>query len=165
MDDDDDEGDDEADDDEADEDDDRDDDNTTSGWKTLFEDKDGVDVDLLSVTGTRAAFLGENDLPAGRYTQIRMTVVEVYGLVNDTRVPIALSSGSLKINHAFQVIEGAETRIVLDIDLDRSLHQQGNGTWRMTPVIGSIESDEVDDDDSGEDRDDEGDVRDLEDDD
>ncbi|MHB1261204.1 MAG: DUF4382 domain-containing protein [Thermoplasmatota archaeon] len=142
-----------------------DDGNSTSGWKTLFEDSAGVDVDLLNVTGTRAAFLGEEDLAAGKYTQVRITVDEVYGIANGTRVPITLSGGTLKLNHPFEVGDGSETRIVLDIDLERSLHQQGNGSWRMTPVIGSVDSDEVDDDKSGEDHDDEGEIRDLEDDD
>ena len=140
------------------------DDNGTAGWRTLFEDSAGVDIDLLNATGTHAAFLGEADLPAGKYTQLRVTVTEAYGIDNGTRVPITVSSGTLKLNHPFDVEEGAETRIVLDIDLDRSLRQQGGGAWRMTPVVGSIEAEEVDDEESGEDASEEGEIEDLEDD-
>lgn len=138
--------------------------NKTSGWKVLFSDASGVDIDLLNVTGTRAAFLGESELPAGKYTQLRVTVTEVYGIQNGTRVPITLSSGTLKLNHPFEVEADAETRLVLDFDLDKSLRQSGNGSWRMTPVVGSIDTDEVDDEKSGKEHDDEGEVRDLEDD-
>ncbi|MFA5943399.1 MAG: DUF4382 domain-containing protein [Candidatus Thermoplasmatota archaeon] len=141
-----------------------DDDNSTAGWRTLFEDSAGVDVDLLNASGTHAAFLGEADLPAGKYTQLRITVTEAYGIDNGTRVPITVSSGTLKLNHPFDVEEAAETRIVLDIDLDRSLHQQGGGAWRMTPVVGSVEAEEVDDEESGEDASEEGEIEDLEDD-
>ncbi|HUR25590.1 MAG TPA: DUF4382 domain-containing protein [Candidatus Thermoplasmatota archaeon] len=145
-------------------DDDQDDGDRASGWKVLFSDASGSDIDLLNATGTRAAFLGESGLAAGKYTQLRVTVTEVYGIQNGTRVPITLSSGTLKLNHPFEVEADAETRLVLDFDLEKSLHQSGNGSWRMTPVVGSVDTDEVDDEKSGKEHDEEGDVRDLEDD-
>lgn len=129
------------------------------GWKVLFSDAGGVDIDLLNASGTRAAFLGERDVPAGKYTQLRITVLEAYGMDNGTRVPITVSSSTLKLNHPFTVQAGNETRLVLDFDLSSSLHQQGNGNWRMTPVVGSVVAQQVDDEDSGSEQDSEGDIR------
>lgn len=137
-------------------------DNATAGWKVLFSDASGVDVDLLNATGSQAAFLGEADLAAGRYTQLRVTVKSAYGVDNGTQVPLTLSSGTLKLNHPFTVKADAETRLVLDFDLDGSLHQQGNGAWRMTPTVGSVTADEVDDSESGEESAEPGDVEDVE---
>ena len=137
-------------------------DNSTAGWKVLFSDAAGVDVDLLNASGTQAAFLGEAELAAGRYTQLRVAVKSAYGMANGTQVPLTLSSGTLKLNHPFTVESGAETRLVLDFDLDRSLHQQGNGAWRMTPVVGSVTAEEVEDSESGEESAEPGDVEDVE---
>lgn len=135
-------------------------------WTTVFHDDQGVDVDLLSANGTKAAFLGESDLPAGEYEGLRVVVKEAYGIQNGTRVPIALSSGVLKVQHDFEVGEDRETRLVLDFDVDRSLVQEGDGDWRMTPVLKSVSDDDVDDDASGEEHGDHrGDVRDLDEDD
>lgn len=124
--------------------------NGTSGWKSLFEEDAGVDVDLLNASGTHAAFLGEANLTAGKYTQIRVHVQEAYGIQNGTRVNITVSSSTLKLIHPFEVEADRETRIVLDFDLDRSLRQPGmDGAWRMTPVVGTVSADIVEDDASG----------------
>ncbi len=136
-------------------------DGSSAGWKVLFSSSSGVDVDLLNASGAQAAFLGEADLAAGRYTQLRVTVEEAYGMANGTKVPLTLSSGTLKLNHPFTVKADAETRLVLDFDLDGSLHQQGNGAWRMTPVVGSVSAEEVDDASSGDEAAQPGDVEDI----
>ena len=122
---------------------------SSGGWKALFEDAAGVDIDLLNASGARAAFLGEADLAAGKYTQLRIHVKSAYGVVNGTPVPITVSSGALKLTQPFTVEAGEESRIVIDIDLDRSLRQQGNDAWRMTPVVGSVDVEHVDDESSG----------------
>lgn len=132
--------------------------NSTAGWTVLFSDAAGVDVDLLNASGSRAAFLGEADLAAGKYTQLRITVTSAYGVANGTQVPLTVSSGTLKLTHPFTVEAGEETRLVIDIDLDRSLHQQGNGSWRLTPVVGSVDAEQVEDGASGEDTQQPGDV-------
>jgi hypothetical protein len=52
---------------------------------------------------------------------------------------------------SFEVEDGMETRITIDIDLERSLRQQGSGEWRMSPVIGKTTAAVVEDESSGED--------------
>ncbi len=128
------------------------------GWMVLFENASGQDIDLLAANGTAAAFLGEADLPAGNYTQIRIIVQSAYGIKDDNRVPITVSSGTLKMVQSFEVQADMETKIIIDYDLDRSLHQQGNGAWRFTPVIGKTTTEIVEDATSGEETANEGEI-------
>jgi hypothetical protein len=130
-----------------------------AGWIVLFSDASGVDVDLLNTTGARAAVLGEADLEAGHYQQVRITVKEAYGIGHDgNRTEITVSSGTLKSVKSFEVEADEETRITIDIDLEKSLKQSGNGQWRMTPVIGKTSAAVVDDGSSGEESSQPGDV-------
>ena len=133
-----------------------------AGWVTLYSDPQGVDIDLLNTTGARAAFLGEEDLAAGHYQQLRMTIASAYGITQDgENVTIEVSSGTLKSVRGFDVQAGKETRITVDLDLEKSLHEQGSGHWRMTPVIGRTTAQAVDDGSSGEDSAEPGDVEDV----
>jgi hypothetical protein len=122
-----------------------------SGWIVLFSDASGVDVDLLNTTGAKAAFLGEADLGAGHYQQVRATVKSAWGITTEgENVTITVSSGTLRSVRSFEVEEDRETRITIDIDLEKSLHETGNGQWRMTPVVGKTTATVVDDGSSGE---------------
>lgn len=113
--------------------------NGTSGWRTVFSDADGITVDLLNVTGTRAAFLGEATLRPGHYQQLRFTAASAYGiLVDGTRVEIDVPDKSpLRTSKSFRLEAGKETQLVLDIDLDKSLVQKG-GEWELKAKIGKV---------------------------
>lgn len=133
-----------------------------AGWIVVFSDAAGVDVDLMNATGAKAAFLGEADLSAGHYQQVRITVKSAYGVhANGTRDNITVSSGTVKAVKSFDVEAGKETRLTVDLDLERSLHQQGNGEWRLSPVVGKVSSAVVDDRGSGSDTAQPGDVEDV----
>ncbi len=128
-------------------------------WISLFENANGTDVDLLAANGTAAAFLGEADLEAGNYTQIRIHTARVYGIdLEGNEVNMTVPSGTLKIVRGFEVHAGEETQIVVDYDLDRSLKQTGKGDWKMTPVVGKTHVNHVDDDESGEEAAEEGEI-------
>lgn len=128
---------------------------------TLFSDPSGVDVDLLAANGTKAAFLGEADLPAGDYDEILVTVKEAYGIQNGTRVDFVLEETVVELEHVFLVGSGRETRLVIDFDLTESLERK-DGAWHMDLEVREIEDDDVDDDESGEEHDeDEGEIRDF----
>lgn len=133
-----------------------------TGWITVWENETGQDIDLLDLSGDRAAFLGEADLAAGKYTQIRIQATEAYGMQNGSRIDITLSNPTLKVVKSFDVEAGEESRIVIDFDLDRSVKEQGKNGWRMTPVIGKTTVTIVDDASSGEDSLEEGEATELE---
>ena len=130
---------------------------------TLFSDPAGVDVDLLAANGTKAAFLGETDLPVGDYDEILVTVKEAYGIQNGTRVPFVLEETVVELDHVFVVGSGRAPRLVIDFDLAESLERE-DGAWHMELEVFEVDDDDLDDDESGDERDeDEGDIRELDD--
>ncbi len=96
--------------------------------------------------------LGTGPLPPGDYTQVRLVVqsARLYfdnpadgaacaaaitppaGRMADLRIP----SGEVKLNRGFTLTPESTTTMVVDFDGDRSIHQTGNGTYMMSPVIG-----------------------------
>jgi hypothetical protein len=98
--------------------------------------------------------LGTGPLPAGDYTQVRLevqsariyfdnpsvgpacatTIIAPAGSAADVRIP----SGTVKLNRGFKLTSEAQTTMLLDFDGDRSIHQTGNGTYMMNPVIGIV---------------------------
>lgn len=130
-------------------------------WITVWENSTAQDIDLLNATGDRAAFLGETELGAGNYTQIRVYATAAYGIDHDgERHDFALAPTPLKVVRSFQVESGMETRIILDYDLHRSIVQMGPNGYRMTPVIGKTITQIVEDQESGEEVAQEGEIQD-----
>jgi hypothetical protein len=96
--------------------------------------------------------LGTGPLPPGEYTQVRLvvqsarlyfdnpadgpacaaTITAPAGRMSDLRIP----SGEVKLNRGFTLAADATTTMLIDFDGDRSIHQTGNGTYMMSPVIG-----------------------------
>ncbi len=115
-------------------------------WITVFNGTKEVDLLRFNETGAKA-FLGEADVPTGKYTQIRINVTDAWGIQDGNRTNITVSSGTVKVVRPWDVSDnGTIAQVTVDLDLDRSLRQQGNGDWRMTPVIGKVLIDHVEDD-------------------
>lgn len=130
-----------------------------AGWLQIVSDSQGIDIDLLNATGTRAAFLGEANLSAGTYTQIAVVVEEAYGIDNDgSQVSITVPSGIGRIVRSFEVQADQETRIILDLDLDRALAESDDRGWQLTPVFGQTSVETVDDEQSGQDAHEQGEI-------
>lgn len=99
--------------------------------------------------------LGGGLLTAGHYTQIRLVVktATIYfdvapdaaapactavapALTSTNKADVTIPSGEVKLNRGFDLAADGTTTIVLDFDGDKSIHQTGNGTYTMSPVIG-----------------------------
>ena len=99
--------------------------------------------------------LGGGLLTAGHYTQIRLVVTKatIYfdvapdaaapactavapALTSTNKADVTIPSGEVKLNRGFDLAADGTTTIVLDFDGDKSIHQTGNGTYMMSPVIG-----------------------------
>lgn len=133
-----------------------------AGWITLASDSDGIDVNLLNATGTKAAFLGEANLSAGTYTQIAVVVQDAYGIDNNgSRVDITVPSGIGRVVSSFEVQADQETQIIIDLELDRALTESGQG-WKLTPVFGKTTTTTVDPDESGSEEHEPGEVAEVE---
>ncbi len=108
-----------------------------SDWRNVSVVQNRIDlVGLKSV----AALLGGSSLAAGNYTQIRIVVKSVTGVMaNNTQVDFTVPSGELKTADAFNITTGETTSLTIDINLARSV-VDANGTWIFTPVLGSIQT-------------------------
>jgi hypothetical protein len=134
------------------------------GWETL--DIGGTRVcDLKKLQGPTDV-LGVAELPAGHYTQIRLTVAKAtiyFGSGPSTgdacsavaptggqSYPVDIPSGQVKLNRQFTLDAGSDMTMVLDFDGDKSIQQKGGGngngngnsnktpSYSMKPVIGIV---------------------------
>jgi hypothetical protein len=51
---------------------------------------------------------------------------------------VEIPSGEVKLNRNFEVPSGGAMTMLIDFDGDQSVHETGNGRFRMTPVIGVV---------------------------
>jgi hypothetical protein len=109
--------------------------------------------DLKQLENNAQDILGTGPLVAGQYTMIRLVVASAK-IDFDTPstaatpcfttpaslpgVPVTISSGEVKLNRPFTLTEDTATTILLDLDGNGSIHEMGNGAYRMTPVIGIV---------------------------
>lgn len=96
-------------------------------------------VDLASLTGI-SELVGSASLKAGTYTQLRIVVESVRGVMtNGTQVNFVVPSGELKTADAFNITLGQTTNLTIDMNLSQSIVQAGS-EWIFTPVLGPVES-------------------------
>lgn len=108
-------------------------------------------VDLLTLTNGVLAELGQTELPAGRYSQLRLVLAEnsaaaplANSVVPSGAAETALSTPSgqqsgLKLNVDLDVPASQVLDVVLDFDACRSVVKAGNsGRYNLKPVIAVI---------------------------
>jgi hypothetical protein len=111
--------------------------NTTTGWLTVTNQTQTLDlISLKNVT----AIIANANLSIGLYTQIRLQVTACTVTVNNTTYNATVPSGMIKLNHNWALKTNQTTTLTLDFNAEKSLHQEGNGTWKLQPVIGIIVS-------------------------
>jgi len=103
----------------------------------------GKTVDLLQLRGM-GDLLGQDEIQAGHYTQIRVGVVRVEVVVDDVTEEVALEpagdavvpSGELKFVRSFEIEADETTVIIIDFDIsaDKSVVFAG-GKWIFKPTI------------------------------
>ena len=98
-----------------------------SAWVTVMHEPRRVD--LLDWSNGRTLILGSADVPAGKYTQIRVKIdsaeIGVNGFVYPLDVPSGAKTG-LKLGHQFTISEGATYELVMDFDVSRSIVVMGS---------------------------------------
>jgi len=111
-------------------------------WIVVAEDLKKT-VDLLQLSGI-GDLLGEDEIEAGKYTQIRIGVVKVEFVIDGVSEAVTLEmaedavlpSGELKFNRPFEIEADETTVIVIDFDIsaDKSVVFAG-GKWIFKPTI------------------------------
>jgi len=111
-----------------------------SEW--VFIKQDPVRVNLLDWSNGETFLLGSADVPAGKYTQIRIKIdsafVGVKGNVYELTVPSASRTG-LKLGPQFTINEGSTYSLVLDFDAHKSIvvtgHKHNPTGYKLKPHI------------------------------
>jgi hypothetical protein len=109
--------------------------------------------DLKKLQAGAEDILGTTALPAGDYTQIRLTVTSAALYFDNASTGpacaasltppegasavVTVPSGEVKLNRPFTLAADTVTTILLDFDGGQSIHQTSDG-YNMTPVIGIV---------------------------
>ena len=109
----------------------------TDGWISL-DVADSI-YDLLTLQNNANAVLGTLTLPSGTVSQVRLILGSNNSVVvNSTVFPLTLSSqdeSGLKLNIHQTLASNQTYTLVLDFDADASVHDNGNGTYKLKPVL------------------------------
>lgn len=104
-------------------------------WLTINVPESARTFDLLKIKGIEKA-LTTQDIAAGKYTQVRLTVDKIeVALGGGEPKPATVPGEELKIAQNFDVAEGQKTSIVLDFDADKSVTVTGADKITVKPVI------------------------------
>ncbi len=111
-----------------------------SQWITIS--VDTVTVNLLEFTNGKTVELSSANVPVGRYTQIRLKIVNAEVIVSGQTIPVTVPSGAqsgLKLIANFNIIEGETVELMLDFDARRSIITTGPPhdphSYRLKPTI------------------------------
>jgi hypothetical protein len=134
--------------------------NGNSGWITVATPQQTYN--LLNLINGLTAILGDSELEAGMYRQIRLNIgrhqesennilgvphpFANYVILNDgsdtmeeLKVPSGFQTG-IKLVHNFSVLENTVIELVLDFDACRSVVETGNNKYLLKPKIKVIET-------------------------
>ena len=105
-------------------------------WIMVLTDAESFDLIKLRDAGVEE-ILGNEEVPIGHYTQIRMDVELVDALIDGIRVDtdVMLPSGKLRIVGSFYITENQTTILTIDFDADKSLIFTGQGKVLFKPVV------------------------------
>lgn len=116
------------------------DDDNESGWLTIV--NESQTFDLIALQNV-SALLGEQNLTAGKYTQIRLTVESANITINRSgqreEQTLKIPSSKIKLIHPFTITKNETTVLTLDFLVDKSIHETGNGKFMLKPTIKIIQ--------------------------
>jgi hypothetical protein len=110
--------------------------NGTAGWYTVVNTTQTFDlISLQNVT----ALWGSANLSAGWYTQIRLYVDEAVLTIDGVEYNCTIPSHVLKLIKPFNITANATTTLILDFDVQKSVHETGAGEYVFRPTIKVIQ--------------------------
>jgi len=83
--------------------------------------------------------LGEVNLTAGWYTQIRLFVEKALITIDEVQYDLKISSKNVKLITPFLVQDNETLTLTLDFDVQKSVHKTGNDKFIMKPTIKVIQ--------------------------
>lgn len=98
-----------------------------SDWVIIELQKDST-VNLLDWTNGKSMILGQSEVPAGHYTQVRLKIKAAEIIVDNETFPLEVPSGAqsgLKFGLNFTIHPGSTYELVLDFDACKSIVTTG----------------------------------------
>ncbi len=109
----------------------------SSGWQVM-QTNSGI-YDLLELTNGVDTVIAEDELPSGNISQIRFVLGSQNQIVIDgDTLPLSIPSGQssgLKLNLHYELMPGISYSVLIDFDAAASIHQTGNGVYKLKPVL------------------------------
>lgn len=90
-------------------------------------------IDLISVKDVKE-ILGETNLSAGMYTQIRLEISSASAIINGVQHDLFVPSKAVKLIHPFTIEANKTTSLILDWDADNAIVEAGS-KWILKPVV------------------------------
>jgi hypothetical protein len=103
-----------------------------SDWQTLLDVEKSFD--LIEVAGVEE-ILGETEIPAGIYNQIRMHVKSVVVTLNGKDIEAKVPSGIIKLVRPIEIKAEEETVVTFDFDAEKSVVVTGAGDVIFKPTV------------------------------
>ena len=108
--------------------------NTSSaGWDTVVDETKSYN--LLELVDTPGEVLGETALSTGKYTQIRLSVVEAKLTLDNESYDVKVPSKRFYWIHPFNIESGKITTLTLDFDAADSIKETGSNKYILKPVV------------------------------
>ena len=101
-------------------------------WVSLI--KEEKTFDLVTIQGAEM-FLGQKELEAGQYTQIRLDVTNVKVVLEGKELIAKLPGEKLKVVSPWEIKPGQKTILTLDFDADKFVVITGKDEAQVKPVI------------------------------
>jgi hypothetical protein len=111
------------------------DDSDTAGWIVVV--SQPRTVDLMRLTNV-SEVIGQKEMEAGRYTQIRLKIDSGIITVDGKEHNLAVPSGVLKLNRGFVLKPNETLKLTLDFNVERSIIRTGSDQYKLKPVIAVI---------------------------
>jgi hypothetical protein len=111
------------------------DDSVTAGWTVVV--IPSRTVDLMRLTNV-SEVIGQKDMEAGRYTQIRLKIDSGTITVDGTDHKLSVPSGVLKLNRGFVLQPNQTLKLTLDFNVEKSIVRTGSDQYNLKPVIAVI---------------------------
>jgi len=121
--------------------------NGPDGWVDLA--VEPARYNLLELMNNAGVTLAEQDLPEGDYGEIRLVIgcdgedapdIVIGGQSYELKVPSGCTSG-FKLKGEFSVVAGEELVLIMDFDMQKSVHETGEGKYMLNPVVRFIQAD------------------------
>jgi len=94
--------------------------------------------ELMGLGGRGGLLAIADSLTRGNYSQLRLTFSAADSFIVDERgrqQPLAVQPVTIAVPTLISIVEDASTEVNLEIDLNASLAQKGNGNWILRPVL------------------------------